>query len=651
MQNTETKTNNSVKSKLVAAIAMLLVATIMVVSSTYAWFTLSTKPEVTGISTAVGANGALEIALANWEDGQWVQPEGTTAGKTVNEKNIYWGNLVDLSDASYYGSDKIVLYPSKLNTENGSITLGTPIQTPQYGADGRVTELKTGGMFGKYVSPAFKEVEGYYGFRALGIASGLTARQQAYRTALSQITVKQSSAQSLARNSLSTTGTTLAGIAVKKAMTPEATYARTEIDAVGSMIGGLKEALAAVEAAYVESIYAIILGKQSGLDDEVATNAYTEAKAAADTAVFGGKVEAAIDKINEMAGKEVVTTAKLTEYQKFTTAVTNLSEAEDAYNAIIAETCTWNELSPALTKLVKVDAITVNDVTVEEIKTAEGKQEVASAYTATGSIIVAMPTGAGIYADIADYTGDYTVSITFNTGNLGVGVAMDVPANMKTATTSDPVILAGIRETVGASANYPSSEGTDNAISEFYGYVIDLAFRTNASSSNLLLQTAPADRIYNQNENESTAGKGSNMTFSSTDSNFSDEKILKLMDCLEIVFYETLTGEVYAKAKLNTEDGQVTTTSDGSLQANLYIIEKTDTGYDFKAQADAKIVALNPNEAKYVSALVYLDGEKLTNADVSATEAQSIAGTLNLQFASSATLVPMEYGDLHQVTE
>ena len=52
----------SIRKKLLAAIAMLLVAVIMTVSSTYAWFTLSTAPEVKGITTTVGANGNLEIA-------------------------------------------------------------------------------------------------------------------------------------------------------------------------------------------------------------------------------------------------------------------------------------------------------------------------------------------------------------------------------------------------------------------------------------------------------------------------------------------------------------------------------------------------------------------------------------------------------------
>ena len=57
-----------IKKKLSAAIIMLLLSCIMVVTSTFAWFTLSTAPEVTGISTTIGGNGNLEIALAGRYD-------------------------------------------------------------------------------------------------------------------------------------------------------------------------------------------------------------------------------------------------------------------------------------------------------------------------------------------------------------------------------------------------------------------------------------------------------------------------------------------------------------------------------------------------------------------------------------------------------
>ena len=216
MQKTENKTTNSVKSKLVAAIAMLLVATIMVVSSTYAWFTLSTKPEVSGISTAVGANGALEMLLATKDaNGQWVYGTGEVGTLSVTQKNTYWGNLVDLSDLSY-GSGDIVLYPATLNVIGGKINTGAPINTPEYGADGRVEDVSEGGMFGLYDSlkSAFFEKTNNYGFRAIGMASGLSAREQAFRVALSQIMVNASSAQVKARTALSANGNTLASIAL-----------------------------------------------------------------------------------------------------------------------------------------------------------------------------------------------------------------------------------------------------------------------------------------------------------------------------------------------------------------------------------------------------------------------------------------------------
>ena len=51
------------RRRLVAALALLMVAVVLAVSTTYMWLTLSVRPEVSGIVTRVGANGSLEIAL------------------------------------------------------------------------------------------------------------------------------------------------------------------------------------------------------------------------------------------------------------------------------------------------------------------------------------------------------------------------------------------------------------------------------------------------------------------------------------------------------------------------------------------------------------------------------------------------------------
>ena len=229
MAENEKKLSYNIKGKLISSIAMLLVAVIMVVSSTYAWFTLSTAPEVTNISTAVGANGALEMLLLTKNaNGDWVYnsgalPEGKAEDATIF--NTYWGNLVDLSNDLYYGTDQITLYPSTLLVDaDGKINSDTPISIPEYNAGGRVTKTQETGDFGVFNGSVFYPAgTNDYGFRALGVVSGLTDRQQAFRSALGAISTAQSSALKYARDSLSNNGQTLANIAVKKGMNASAT--------------------------------------------------------------------------------------------------------------------------------------------------------------------------------------------------------------------------------------------------------------------------------------------------------------------------------------------------------------------------------------------------------------------------------------------
>lgn len=115
------KSTVSIKRRLSAALVMLLISTVMLVTSTYAWFTLSTAPEVRGIDTSVVGNGSLEIALmpstglfSDIESGRG--DSGTYAGgtKLPADANITWGNIVNLNDAAY-GLEDVWLKPAKLN--------------------------------------------------------------------------------------------------------------------------------------------------------------------------------------------------------------------------------------------------------------------------------------------------------------------------------------------------------------------------------------------------------------------------------------------------------------------------------------------------------------------------------------------------------
>ena len=141
MANENRSVVSTIRSKLVAAIAMLLVGVFMVISSSYAWFTLSTAPEVTGIYTSVGANGNLEMALVP-ADGNLAN---ITSGVGDSGKNESWGNLVDLGQSvdnqNKYGLDKIQLLPARLNVTGTDSYKFNGLSAPTYGADGRVDAL------------------------------------------------------------------------------------------------------------------------------------------------------------------------------------------------------------------------------------------------------------------------------------------------------------------------------------------------------------------------------------------------------------------------------------------------------------------------------------------------------------------------------
>jgi len=122
------------KTKLMASVAMLMVATVMISSASFAWFTLSTQPEVTGITTNVATNGSLEIALADSAEGTsiaYTTPATGAEGDTG--KNVKWGNLVNIS--SYFADNETNLKPVAYDSDD------KVLQYPKFGDDGRLDAL------------------------------------------------------------------------------------------------------------------------------------------------------------------------------------------------------------------------------------------------------------------------------------------------------------------------------------------------------------------------------------------------------------------------------------------------------------------------------------------------------------------------------
>lgn len=130
-------------------------------------------------------------------------------------------------------------------------------------------------------------------------------------------------------------------------------------------------------------------------------------------------------------------------------------------------------------------------------------------------------------------------------------------------------------------------------------------------------------------ENNTTQGSGSCYVFYADPSE--QTRILNLLEAFTVVFLDQ-DGNKLGTAKLDTEhyysiNGKTT----------VPLIMTAGVSYtDEDGNQQYGITAMNKNEATWVSAVIYLDGTRLTNSDVLAVG--EIEGTLNIQFGSSTPL-------------
>lgn len=152
-----------VGKKLYAVISLLLVASLLLTSTSFAWLTLALAPEVTGITAAVGANGNLEIALNvnGVGSGMFTAVEDPSIGiEGAYEKNPYWGNVIDLSDERY-GLTSLRMKPASFNytaTGQTALNVEAPFVFANYGIDGRITKLSQTNVVTSFDGTASKYV-------------------------------------------------------------------------------------------------------------------------------------------------------------------------------------------------------------------------------------------------------------------------------------------------------------------------------------------------------------------------------------------------------------------------------------------------------------------------------------------------------------
>lgn len=126
-----------VREKIAASGLSLLIATLVAVSASFAWFTLSRAPSVEGVNMSLISNGSLEIGLSK-EDGtspdEFDIDEGASHLTDIFATNKRWGNIINLAD-DRYGISKIDLRPAMLNTVS---LKDNPLMAASYGSDGRI---------------------------------------------------------------------------------------------------------------------------------------------------------------------------------------------------------------------------------------------------------------------------------------------------------------------------------------------------------------------------------------------------------------------------------------------------------------------------------------------------------------------------------
>ena len=646
----------SMRKKLLAAIAMLLVACIMTVSSTYAWFTLSTAPEVKGISTTIGANGNLEMALGTYETFFGTDiPEsyvGSAMGTaSVPEANITWGNLVDLSDGSY-GLDKITLYPSRLNS-TGTINRTSPLQFPVYGADGRVSELSDGTLVGSYdsVSGGFANVPGQTaaGVSAIGSASSMSKRAFAVMNGKSAMISYKAAAQNAAKDAIREYAGTLAAIALKYQNVTDDQAATTvvpeaDIAVLKSLIAKLYDANNNISESMKSAMLVVLASTE--------TNVLSDDMWAVAAGAANGKT---ISEYVTLVGTDYAGVTIPTKVTEMITKYEAIDKILDDASIALPETGdgNWGAIKTSVSALLNASGIQIGGYTIDEVKTdykdnGMGGDVVKDLFNKmnTNALIFSFSADSGIFADIAELAGEYTSSMTFPEGTEVNGLDLNMlgskPVEVK-STNGTAGLLGGAYTLVIEPLTAPAEDATAaKPLTDTYGYIIDLLFRTNATESDLLLQTEGANR-YMDGAVEETMGNGSNITFT-VNAEYNEAKIKGLANGIRVVFFDN-AGEILGVATLDVDNGTV---AGGAYKMKLRLVEYSINSDGVitvgAAKADAKLCALTANVKKGISALVYLDGDVIDNSHAGTNN--GLDATVNLQFASSVELKPMENADL-----
>jgi len=609
------------KKRFHVTLVVLLLLVILLFSASYAWLSLSLAPEITDIDTNVGANGSLEIALLSdttYMDPLLIQTKvgDSAAVQDAVDSNLSWGNVVDLSDERY-GMRELSLLPAQLNlsvTENGSYqTADNMLNVAEFGMDGRITILSRGTVSAVYQENNFTYyVSGQkYGVRAIGTISNLTSQQKALALARTEAQTYTAAAARTVKNIWRDHGPELMELFQRRYSLETDTCSKNDTKVVRDMALKMQTALEYADLVLRQGMIGIAA---SQIKDEPDFERLQSAVSNTDIP---------LSMIIDSAGVPVP--------ENLRDCITRLDEMKTEVLTVIAgcnafsDTVSWQEVETVLDILVDADSVYLGEKMLSE--------KDALTQVPDGSMLTLLPES-GVMAEAAQFAGNYSAFFRWTeTCNIE-------------ARTVDPVeiphlvaVVETLKETSAAVGGWTRANLDDT-----YGYAMDLAFRCNMETE-LLLQTVPAAREAGNAEYPQTQGGGSFMRF--TSEVMETERLVRLMDTIRIGFLDD-HGQLIAVAKLNTSNYEE---QEEGVFAPLYLYDfrldetgKLEIGQ--RRSEDTTILPLSRNTPTVITAVVWLDGDHVSNDMVGHLKEQSMSGILNLQFASASDLrpsgIPME---------
>lgn len=659
------------REKLSAAGLGLLVAAIVAVSATFAWITLSRAPEVTGIATTLSGNGALEIALSKPDGSQpdnFDIDEGAPAKTDVVSSNLQWGNLVNLSDASY-GIDNLALRPAQLNTSN---LLNSPLWGASYGGDGRITQLDSNYAYAKYKDGTFITSKDL-GVRAIATYTTTIsdASQREYIEVRDAVTAAHQAVNEAYGNDRDGVPTKFGALG-----TMISKYAQDKLDKaspgtnlapyLGNMIP-LYEAVQEVMEKQKDA-YVALANLQSYLH---ANNTGGEYKPMTWKELVDNQLDYTAQDSKTDSKNGVVSLVGLKDFIKDLGIIEGDVNLLHQYKADYEENGTayywsaWSkteELEQPLNKIVArlIDhgtmTIDLNDDGQERKVTGLGKNDASALLSANGKNRKVY-----VYNGVLKRLEQLAIDESYRLNGRGectirVSFLATITVNGKAYTKAS-----------GASdfaLNYSrSTEGkelvpSDQVAEDTYGMVVDFWVRTNHETTKLTLEGATVtdeegevlrydgvNRIWGATgaaesgtlTRESTTQGGGSCYVYYADTPEDQSRSLRLLEAMKVAFVSA-SGELLAQGEMDTQNYWA---QNGRITVPLALNSETKTTYTYKDKQNNELVGraittLQMDDAQRITAIVYLDGTQLTNDMVLA--ASEIQGQLNLQFGSSENL-------------